>query len=165
MALRASPYNDAASGPLFAAEQSQPRWGVVGEHWASLVYACLTNKNSRLMHVQSRRRRASCAAAPTWRAAQGHHTSLRGSGGEPGRPFSLVTFFYGRAKRKSPAAGPPPAMPSAAEGKSGSDVLPLSGVNVSRLAPESGRRANQITNALLLSNLFSPVLSCGRVAL
>ena len=28
-------------GPLFAAEQSQPGRGVVGEHWASLVYASL----------------------------------------------------------------------------------------------------------------------------
>jgi hypothetical protein len=28
--------------------------------------------------------------------------------GEPGRPFSLVTFFYGRAKRKSPAPGAAP---------------------------------------------------------
>ena len=39
-------------GPLFAAEQSQPRRGGVAEHWASLGYACLPVCIGRLMHLQ-----------------------------------------------------------------------------------------------------------------
>jgi alkylhydroperoxidase family enzyme len=42
---------------------------------------------------------------------------------------------------------------------------PLSGVNVSRLAPESGRRANQITNALHSASDKSPARSRWKVAL
>ena len=40
-------------GPLFAAEQSQTRQGDVGEHWASLVYACFTPAITRPMSVNS----------------------------------------------------------------------------------------------------------------
>ena len=39
-------------GPLFAAEQSQPRRGDVAEHWASLVYTRLPVKLPRLMGKQ-----------------------------------------------------------------------------------------------------------------
>ena len=39
-------------GSLFAAEQSQTRQGVVGEHWASLVYLGFPTEMSRLMNMQ-----------------------------------------------------------------------------------------------------------------
>ena len=38
-------------GPLFAAEQSQPRRGDFAEHWASLDYACFLVSNARPMHA------------------------------------------------------------------------------------------------------------------
>jgi len=43
-------------GPLFAAEQSQTRQGDVGEHWASLVYACLIAEITRPMSAKSIKR-------------------------------------------------------------------------------------------------------------
>jgi hypothetical protein len=41
-----------SAGPLFAAEQSQPRRGDVAEHWASREGVCLLVGNARLMHLQ-----------------------------------------------------------------------------------------------------------------
>jgi hypothetical protein len=45
---------------------------------------------------------------PALASSAGNRTSLRGSGGEPGSPFFFGDFLLGRARRKSPAPGPPP---------------------------------------------------------
>jgi hypothetical protein len=75
-------------GPLFAAEQSPPRRGDVGEHWVSHVYVCVTpqdhlpNVVSKVEEVRELRSRPALASSAGITA-----TSLRGSGGEPGNPF------------------------------------------------------------------------------
>ena len=59
-------------GPLRAAEQSQTRQGDFGEHWASLVYACVTPAVTRPMSVK----RIECArelrSRPAWSSSAGY---------------------------------------------------------------------------------------------
>jgi len=74
-------------GPLFAAEQSQPRRGVVGEHWASLVYLCFAPEISRPMSLTGVETVRELRSRPALASSAGNRTSSRGSGGEPGNPF------------------------------------------------------------------------------
>jgi hypothetical protein len=86
-----------------AAEQSQTRQGVVGEHWASFVQACGIPGNSRPLSLADLKRERELRSRPAWSNSAGDRTRSRGGGGEPGR-FSLATLFWA-SKRKAPGPG------------------------------------------------------------
>jgi len=90
-------------GPLFAAEQSQTRQGDVGEHWASLDCDCYAREQFTPDECAEALTTHELRSRPAWSSSAGNRTSSRGSGGEPGIPFSLVTFFGGAKKVTRPS--------------------------------------------------------------
>jgi hypothetical protein len=97
-------------GPLRAARAVADRPGVSGEDCVSRERAARNVSNSRPMSWQESSRYASSADRRAGRAAQGKPLrALRGGGGEPGRPSSLVTFFLGAQEESNRDRSRPPA--------------------------------------------------------
>ena len=91
------------------AGERPPRCSAVGraEHWASLVYARVTQGIARPMSTNRIEPLRELRSHPAWLSSAGDRTSSRGSGGEPGRPFSLVTFSLGEQKESHRHRGRP----------------------------------------------------------
>ena len=97
-------------GPLRAAEQSQTSPGFRAS--TGRVGCGRLNRRKfapdEFARVEPGARVAQAAGLVEQR--RGTATSSRGSGGEPGRPFSLVTFVLGEQKESHRHRGRPPAM-------------------------------------------------------